>query len=145
VFFPKIDLTSIGKADTRESMPTGNERILLVDDEAAIINAGKQMLERLGYKVVTRTGSIDALEFFRSQPDQFDLILTDMTMPNMTGVELSKEIMNIRSDIPVILCTGFSEKIDEKKALELGIKAFVMKPIVMGKMANTIRRVLDEK
>ena len=145
VFFPKIDLTAIEKIDTREPMPTGNERILFVDDEAVIANVGKQMLERLGYDVITRTGSIDALEHFRSQPDLFDLVITDVTMPNMTGVELSKEIMSIRPDIPVILSTGFSEKIDEKKALELGVRAFLMKPVVMSEMANTIRKVLDEK
>ena len=102
VFLPKLDIDTAEKIEQREPIPTGHERILFVDDEAAIINAGKQMLERLGYEVVTRTGSIDALELFRSQPDQFDLILTDMTMPNMTGVELSQEIMNIRPDIPVI-------------------------------------------
>ena len=145
VFLPKIDLDIAEKDVSREQIPTGNERILLVDDEAAIVNVEKQMFKRLGYEVATRTSSIEALELFRSQPDRFDAVITDMTMPNMTGVELSKEIMSIRPDIPVILCTGFSERIDEKMALELGVKAFMMKPIVMSEMANTIRRVLDEK
>jgi len=145
VYLPKLETATIEQIPIRESTPKGDERVLLIDDEAAIINAGKQMLERLGYEVITRTSSIDALELFRSQPDRFDVVITDMTMPNMTGVELSKEVMNIRPDIPVILCTGFSEQINEEKANGMGVRAFVMKPIVMSEMANTIRKVLDEK
>jgi len=101
------------------------------------------MLERFGYKVTGRTSSIEALEVFRHKADAFDLVITDMTMPNMTGDKLAKELMSIRPDIPIILCTGFSEKMDEKKAMHMGIRAFVMKPIVMGQIANTIREVLD--
>ena len=145
VYLPKLETATIEQIPISESTPKGVERVLLIDDEAAIINAGKQMLERLGYEVITRTSSIDALELFRSQPDRFDIVITDMTMPNMTGVELSKEVMNIRPDIPVILCTGFSEQINGEKASGMGIRAFIMKPIVMSQMANTIRKVLDEK
>ncbi|MGZ3606669.1 MAG: response regulator, partial [Syntrophales bacterium] len=86
-----------------------------------------------------------ALETFRAQPDAFDLIITDVTMPGMTGIELAKELMAIRSDIPIILCTGFSELIDEKHAKEMGIREFVMKPFVIGKHAKAIRKVLEEK
>ena len=92
-----------------------------------------------------RTSSIEALEAFRNNPQRFDIVITDMTMPNMTGKELAKELMSIRQDIPVILCTGFSEKIDEKRAKEMGINAFVMKPIVMHDIANTVREVLDKR
>jgi two-component system, cell cycle sensor histidine kinase and response regulator CckA len=103
------------------------------------------MLESLGYKVTGRTSSIEALEAFRNNPQGFDLVITDMTMPNMTGKDLAKEMMSLRPDIPTILCTGFSEQIDENKAKEMGISAYVMKPIVMRQMANTIREVLDKK
>jgi len=126
-------------------LPKGTERILFIGDEKTAVDAIQPMLEILGYKVIDRTSSIEALEAFRNQTDQFDLVFTDMTMPNMTGKELAKELMAIRSDIPIILCTGFSEQIDEKRADEMGISAFVMKPIVMSQMANTIRQVLDKK
>ena len=118
---------------------------MLVDDEEVMVNIFKSMLEKLGYKVTARTSSIEALEAFRNKPQGFDLVVTDMTMPNMTGKDLAKELMVIRPDIPIILCTGFSEKIDEARAKEMGLSAFVMKPIVMRDMANTIRGVLDEK
>ncbi len=94
------------------------------------------------FRVTTRASNIEALEAFRNNPDGFDLVITDMTMPNMTGKDLAKELMVIRPDIPIILCTGFSEKIDERRAEEMGISAYVMKTIVMRDMANTIREVL---
>ncbi|MBW2035711.1 MAG: response regulator, partial [Deltaproteobacteria bacterium] len=99
-------------------------------------------LGKLGYDVVVRTSSIEALELFRTKPDEFDLVITDMTMPNMTGDKLAKELMQIRPDIPIILCTGFSKRITEEKAKEIGIKAFVMKPLVMRDLANTVRKAL---
>jgi len=115
----------------------------LVDDEKAIIDAIQQVLERLGYQVVARTSSIEALEVFRSRPDNFDLVITDQTMPNMTGEKLAKELMTLRSNIPIILCTGFSHTINEEKAKAIGIRKFIMKPVVMREMALTIRDVLD--
>jgi CheY-like chemotaxis protein len=102
------------------------------------------MLENLGYNVTARTSSIEALEVFKKKPDTFDIVITDMTMPNMSGKELAKELMSIRSDIRIILSTGFSEQIDERSAKEMGISAFVMKPIVIRQLANTIRSVLDK-
>jgi len=102
------------------------------------------MLESLGYKVTARTSSIEALEAFRHRPEDFDLVITDMTMPNMTGTDLAKKVMAIRPGIPIILCTGFSERIDEHSAKAMGISSFVMKPIVMKEMALTIREVLDK-
>jgi len=125
--------------------PKGTERILLVDDEKAMVDVVQSMLENLGYKVTARTSSIEALEAFRNNPQGFDLVVTDMTMPNMTGKDLAKELMTIRFDIPIILCTGFSEKIDKRRAEEMGINAYVMKPIVMRQIANTIREVLDKE
>ncbi len=132
------------KVETDTPIQKGDERILLVDDEDMITNMEKQMLERLGYHVTARTSSTDALEAFKANPDRFDLIITDMTMPNMTGEQLAAEIIKIRSDIPVILCTGFSEMMSEEKAKSLGIKGFLMKPAVMKDFSYMIRKVLDE-
>ena len=122
----------------------GTEKILLVDDEETNVRMERQMLERLGYEAFTRTGSVDALEAFKANPDQYDLIVTDMTMPNMTGLRLSQEIKKIRPDIPVIICTGYSDQIDDEKCKALGIEGFVMKPIVRREFAGTIREVLDK-
>ena len=128
----------------QEQLPTGTERILFVDDEAPIAKMGGQTLERLGYSVTTRTSSIEALELFKTKPDDFDIVVTDMTMPNLTGDQLSIEMMKIRSDIPVILCTGYSRKISDEIASEIGIKAFAYKPVVKADLAKTVRKVLDE-
>jgi PAS domain S-box-containing protein len=122
----------------------GTERILLVDDEVQIVRMEQQMLERLGYHVTVRTSSIEALEAFRAVPDKFDLVITDMTMPNMTGVELAKKIIEIRPDIPMIICTGFSEKISKHKAITMGIRGYVMKPVIKSELAKKIREVLDQ-
>jgi PAS domain S-box-containing protein len=127
-----------------ESLPGGNEHILFVDDEKPLVDLGQRMLEGIGYRVTTRTSSIEALELFLAQPERFDLVITDMTMPNMTGKELADEILRIRPDIPLVLCTGYSEIITEKRAKALGIRAFLMKPIVLRELAETIRKVLDE-
>lgn len=126
------------------SLPVGTERILFVDDEQPLAYMGKLILEGLGYKVVTRTSSIEALEAFRAQPYSFDLVITDMTMPNMTGDKLAVEIIKIRPDVPVILCTGFSPAITEEKAKASGIQAFLEKPFLRHDLAETIRQVLDE-
>jgi signal transduction histidine kinase/ActR/RegA family two-component response regulator len=123
----------------------GEERILLVDDEAQIIDIEQQILERLGYKVTPKTDSEEALEEFAAQPDRFDLVITDMTMPKMTGDQLARRMMDIKPQIPVILCTGFNEAISEEKALAMGIDKFVMKPIVKDELASTIRTVLDHR
>ena len=131
------------KVETDKPIQKGNEQILLVDDQDIIVQMEKQMLERLGYHVTARISSIDALEAFRMQPDKFDLIITDLTMPNMTGDKLAEELIKIRSDIPVILCTGFSERISKEKAESLGIKEFLMKPVALKVLSATIRKVLD--
>jgi len=144
VLLPKFEKDIPSVTEPKIQLPRGTERILFVDDEKGAVDAIQSMLKNLGYKVTARTSSIEALEAFRNKSDTFDLVITDMTMPNMTGRDLAKEMMSIRSDIPIILCTGFSEQIDEKKAKEMGIKAFIMKPIVMREIANTIRKVLDD-
>ena len=145
VLFPRIEKEIEYKAEALEPLPLGNERILFVDDEKALVDLGKKMLERLGYKVFPRTSSIEALEAFRADPRKFDLVITDMTMPNMTGDELAEEIMAIRSDTPIILCTGFSERITKEIAEEMGIREFAMKPLLMSDLAKIIRKVLDKE
>ncbi len=101
-------------------------------------------MERLGYQVTSRTSSIDALEAFRANPNKFDLVITDMQMPNLSGDKLSVELTRIRPDIPVLLCTGFSDNMSEEKAASLGINDFLLKPIVMKDLSQKIREVLDE-
>ena len=145
IYLPLIRSEKTPAVEANTLLATGNERILFVDDEKTLADLGQQMLQRLGYSVACRTSSIEAYELFKSQPNQFDLVITDMTMPNLTGEKLTRQIMSVRSDIPVILCTGFSEQISEERAKELGISAFVLKPLVMGKLAGTVREVLDRR
>ncbi|MBM4329748.1 MAG: response regulator [Deltaproteobacteria bacterium] len=147
VYFPCVEkVKEMGEIQKAESLPLGGrERILFVDDEQVLADLGKKMLERLGYEVVTRTNSLEALDLFRKQPDKFHLVVTDMTMPNMTGARLTRELLRIRHDLPVILCTGFNEQMDEIKAKVLGVQEFVMKPFDYNNLANTIRRALDER
>ena len=146
VYLPSIEqMEESATTETEQSIPRGTEHILFVDDEQSIVDMNIQRLERLGYRVTARTSSLEALELFKKQPDQFDLVITDMTMPKMAGHRFAEEVMKIRPDIPVILCTGFSEQISKEKAKAMGIKAYAMKPLVLRDMANIIRRVLDEK
>ncbi len=145
VFFPYTERRPESETDIAGKIPRGNESILFVDDEKAMVDAIQAMIERLGYKVTARTSSIEALEAFRVNYSRFDLVITDFTMPNMNGMELAKELFKLRPEIPIILCTGYSELINEEKAKANGIRAFVMKPVVLGEIANTIRMVLDRE
>jgi CheY-like chemotaxis protein len=144
VFFPRIENSGHAEAEGASALPRGAERILLVDDEEAIVETVKQMLDRLGYKVVPRTSSVEALETFRKDPEGFDLVITDLTMPRMTGAEFTKELMRVRPDIPIILCTGYSELMGEKEAKAMGIREFFKKPIRARQMLEKIRSVLDK-
>ncbi|WP_051283906.1 PAS domain S-box protein [Desulforegula conservatrix] len=125
--------------------PCGSEKILVVDDEEAIARMVRQMLERLGYTVTVRTSSAEAFQLFKDDPYRFDLVITDMTMPKMTGDQLSMGIKKIRAGVPIIICTGFSEKMDADKARMLGIEGFVLKPILQNELAVKVREVLDNK
>lgn len=145
MFFQTVEREIDGPTETIDELIGGSERILLVDDEEPLARLGHRMLERLGYEVVSKTSPTGALETFRQSPKQFDLVVTDMTMPHMTGEMLAKEIMRIRPDIPVVLSTGFSHRIDDTKARTAGIRAFVMKPITTHDLAKTVRRVLDTR
>lgn len=126
-----------------EALPTGSERILFVDDDGSLVKIGQKMLNQFGYDVETKRNPIEALDLIRSEPDRFDLVITDMTMPQMTGDKLAKEILSIRPDMPIILCTGFSEKIDDEKAQALGIRKYIEKPFIQSKFAIAIRNVLN--
>jgi PAS domain S-box-containing protein len=146
VYFPRIEQKKeLTDTETVQTFPTGHERVLFVDDEQDLVQIAAQMLFHLGYEVTTRMSSNEALGLFRANPQRFDLVITDMTMPNMTGDTLAKALMKIRPDIPIILCTGFSERISEEKAKALGIKEFVMKPLAMNDLARRIRKVLDNE
>jgi len=144
IYFP-IEKSSFEEQNIQIKEPVRGEkeRILLVDDEEAIVAMEKFMLERLNYQVTSHINSIEALESFRAAPDKFDLVITDMAMPNMAGDKLSAELIKIRPDIPVLICTGFSEKMTKEKAALLGIKGFLLKPIVMKDLAQKIREVLN--
>jgi len=143
ILFPKIEQKILPEKEEIENLPVGNERILFVDDEEPLVDIGKHMLERLGYHVVTKTCPKEALATFSEAPETFNLVITDMTMPFMNGDVFAGKLMKIRSDIPVILCTGHSDLINKEKALTLEIKDFLMKPHTIRDLANTIRKVLD--
>lgn len=125
-------------------IPRGHERILFVDDEEDLAALGEEMLTELGYRVSSRTRARGALALFRLDPSRFDLVITDQTMPEMTGEELVKEILAIRKDMPVIMCTGFSHLVNADSAQAAGIKAFAIKPLSKEEIATIIRQVLDE-
>jgi two-component system, cell cycle sensor histidine kinase and response regulator CckA len=143
VFIPQVKVPVSDESGIAEIIPHGVERVLIVDDEKIMVDTLQSLLNRLGYKTASRTSSLETLELFRKKPGHFDLVITDMTMPNMTGDELAEKILEIRPDIPIIICTGFSERIDGETAKQNGIKALVMKPIVVRDIAHTIRKVLD--
>jgi two-component system, cell cycle sensor histidine kinase and response regulator CckA len=129
---------------TSDLIPKGNEKILFVDDEKFLVDVGKELLENLGYHIETRTSSYDALEAFRVQPHAYDIIITDMTMPKMNGVTLAKKIRKIRPDIPIILCSGYSNKIMSDDSTGLEFNGILMKPITLDELANMVRNILDE-
>jgi DNA-binding response OmpR family regulator len=120
----------------------GKERILFVDDEETIAHVAEEMLEEMGYDTLATTNSLAALEAFRLQPDRFDIVITDQTMPGMTGMELAEEVLKIRPEIPIIVCTGLRESVHRNHAMISNIEAFIMKPFTMAELDATIRKVL---
>ncbi len=144
IYFPvkQKAAEAVAYEDTTE-YPTGSEHILLVDDEAPVVRLESLLLERLGYAVTARTSSVEALAAFRANPYKFDLVITDMTMPNMTGEQLARALIAIRPDIPIAICTGFSERMNLEKAHAVGIKGFLSKPVVKSALARMVRQVLD--
>ncbi len=149
VYLPRIDKSPEPPGNlTAESFPKGTEHILLVDDEETIARLLKRMLKRLGlpgHGANQQCGSAAGLPQSTSQPEKFDLVVTDPGMPNMSGTDLAGALLGIRPDIPIVLCTGFSETISKEKALAVGIREHIMKPVVPSQLAETIRRVLDQE
>ena len=146
IYLPLIKTTYRKEVVTTfNDLPIGNEHILFVDDEPQIIDVQKQILEKLGYRVTAITSGLEALEVFQSDQDSFDVIITDMTMPKMTGDQLTRKLLEIKPDIPIIIASGYSVRIDEQKAGFTGVRAFVEKPLSMRGLAEMIRRVLEER
>ncbi len=142
IYLPKADVMTPAQTELPKPITGGSERVLLVDDEPMLAAVGLQALQRLGYEVVSRTSPIEALELFKAKPGHFDLVITDQTMPGMTGDALARELMSIRPGLPVIICTGYSQNIDAERATQLGIRAFVMKPILINELAAAVRKAL---
>jgi CheY-like chemotaxis protein len=143
VYFPKLESGVVAETEIASDPPRGTERILLIDDEEPLADALKQCLEYLGYKVTAKTSSPEALLAFRKQPEDFDLVITDYTMPKMTGTELAEQIMQVRPNIPIILCTGFNERISEEGSRRAGVCDFLLKPVSIRELAEAIRRILQ--
>ncbi len=143
VFLPVVNKEVLPTIEAIKQIPVGKEKILFIDDEDVLADMGKTMLERLGYHVTVRKSSLEALETFQNQPDQFDVVITDQTMPGMTGVDLARRMLQIRPDIPIILCTGYSSIISEEKAKSIGVREFALKPVGKGDLAVLIRKVLN--
>jgi PAS domain S-box-containing protein len=144
VYIPTIEQLVTHDDPQAGELATGNEHILLVDDEPLVIEVLQEMLELQGYRITAADGGTRALETFRKAPQAFDLVITDMTMPKLTGDRLSQEIKKIRTDIPIILCTGFSDKLADKCPLDYGVQDFMVKPIKQADLIKTVRNVLDK-
>jgi len=145
VYFPRIDMDEdVQTSETQNSLPRGNERIIIVDDDELLLEIMTIALKKLGYEVISSNSSQEAFDIFQTDPQSFDLIITDMTMPHMTGLELTEKIFGVRPHMPIVMCTGFSELISKEKANALGIKRFLTKPVLRTAMAKTVREVLDD-
>ncbi len=145
IHLPLLSDQNILPADIVKAAPVGGtERILLIDDQEFLLQMMSRSLSRLGYRVTAQDSSVEALNRFQADPFSFDLVITDQTMPCITGADLAKYILQIRPDIPVILCTGFSSTVSHEKARSLGIREYVMKPVVVNDLAHLIRKALGD-
>ena len=142
ILIPRIKAQKLDKK-TKDPIVGGSQRILFVDDEEQLVKLSDRMLAQLGYQVTARMDCRDALKIFQADPRAFDLVITDYTMPHMTGMDLARALLQIRPNIPIILCTGYSELVDENSAKAMGISAYAMKPLDRSKIARLIRNVLD--
>jgi two-component system, cell cycle sensor histidine kinase and response regulator CckA len=145
ILLPQVLAKDVKNDSTPSSIPTGSEHILFVDDEKMLVDLGKRIFESLGYKVTAISSSIEALEIFNQSPDDFDIVITDQTMPHMTGYHLANKILESKPSLPIILCTGYSDTISQEKVASAGIKALVYKPIRKNEIACRIRETLDKK
>jgi len=144
IFFPVTNENIPDEQKTNESIPKGKENILIVDDEKTLVEIAKRIVEHLGYKATAVTSSLEALEIFKANPENFDLIISDQIMPEMTGNKLAEKILNIKN-IPIIIYSGYSSEFGDIKNDNVGISAFIMKPVSKDKLARTIREVLDKQ
>ena len=144
VYLPIVPTQVLEPVNDQKAIPTGKESVLFVDDEETIVRLGKELLTQLGYTVEVHTSSIEALRTFRQDPHRFDLVITDQTMPGLTGEALSRELLRIRPDLPIILCTGFSHVISAERAKALGIQGYLMKPLAIRDLVPIVRHVLDK-
>ncbi len=142
-YLPVIEQAEEMKNDPAKSLPRGEEHILFVDDEQSLTEVGQMFLERLGYRVTTRNSSLEALSLFKKKPEDFDLVVSDMTMPDMAGDKLASEMIRVRSDIPIIICSGYSKKLTEENIARMKVRAVIMKPLTFEDLAQTVRKVLD--
>jgi len=145
LYFPLIDPEQSAHLSINHELSRGTEKILLVDDDELLAQAGQTLLSEMGYQVTTETCSVQALESFSHDPGRFDLVITDQMMSRLTGKEFTRELRKLRPDLPVILCTGYCSAISKEEAETLGISAFVMKPFEMPKLLQIVRNVLDEE
>jgi CheY-like chemotaxis protein len=143
VYLPSMIIEEQAVSSGEDRSLGGNERILFVDDEEMLTQLNAERLRGLGYDVVAATDSREALRIFRAGRDDFDLVISDYTMPHLTGINLARELLKARADIPVILCTGYSEAVSSEKAKEAGVRELLMKPLTRQEMAEAVRRVLD--
>jgi CheY-like chemotaxis protein len=145
VFLPEV-VSGGSSHDFRSGEePGGHEKILFVDDEEFIVHMGEKMLKSLGYEVTSRSVSIDALDIVRVESPEYDLVITDMTMPDMTGLQLAEQIHGLRPELPIILCTGYSELVNEAVVGQYGIRCFMTKPYSRADLAAAVRRALDTR
>ncbi|MGA3117981.1 MAG: ATP-binding protein [Syntrophobacteraceae bacterium] len=144
IYIPMVDVESEITTRVDDLLPRGSERILLVDDELTVTEIGTALLESLGYKVTSQKDSVKALDVFLSSPDEFDLLITDYTMPKLNGLDLAREVLRIQPDMPIILCTGFSEKITPNGVKELGL-GLLLKPYGMRQISEAVRKIFDDQ
>jgi CheY-like chemotaxis protein/anti-sigma regulatory factor (Ser/Thr protein kinase) len=145
IYFPALEKISEEEKKPEGQIKGGSEKILFVDDEESVVKLNHQLLERLGYQVQSTTKPLEALEWFKADPDQFDVIITDMTMPRLTGDRLAAEVLKIRPQMSVIICTGYSERMSTEKAEALGARKYLEKPIDLLNLASSLREVIEGK
>ena len=147
IYLPRIEQSNQVEepAFSLENLPSGKERILFVDDEELIVAIYDTLLRHLGYQVVSTTSSDEALSLFQKNADGFDIVITDLTMPKLTGEELSRQIIDLRPDIPIIICTGYSNQLSKEQAQSIGIRKYLMKPLVIDQLAHAVRDILDQR
>ncbi len=143
LFFPRTTDDGAPQEESASSLPRGHERILVVDDEAPLLDVAVNMLRGLGYEVVSRSNGVDAFEVATQDEQSYDLVITDLAMPQMTGLELAEKLLARTPGLPILLLTGYSVEITPEAACERGFRAMLRKPVSRGALAEAVRRVLD--